>query len=300
MVGGDGDDTLVWNNGDGTDTANGDAGQDTTEVNGAPGAGDAFTVAPDGQRVRFERTNLGPFSIDMLTESLDLNALGGDDTLSVANGAAVHVDADGGSGADALTGSDGDETLRGGSGNDTLKGGTGSDTLDGGDGDDAIDARDAAGDLVRCGTGTDRATLDAASVDPQTGCETVDRSPEGAVAPRFGAVLVRATRVPARGRRVRIPLRCPANPAGGCRGELILQTAKPVRAGGPRAVVRLGSARFTLPAGRAGAATIRLPAGFALLAPAGAKTLAARIRLYNRGGVFQSRRLAITLPKRAR
>jgi hypothetical protein len=162
-----------------------------------------------------------------------------------------------------------------------------------------VDARDGAGDLVRCGTGADRATLDTAALDQQAGCETVDRSPEGEVTPRLGAVLVRAAKVQARGRLVRIPLRCPATP-GVCRGELVLQTARPVRAGGARAVVRLGSARYGLRAGRPGAATVRLPAGFALLAPAGAKALAARILIYNRGGVFQSRKLSITLPKRAR
>ena len=65
MNGGTGDDTLVWNNGDGTDAANGDDGRDDVEVNGAPAAGDIFTVEPNGARIKFDRPNLVPFSIDI-------------------------------------------------------------------------------------------------------------------------------------------------------------------------------------------------------------------------------------------
>ena len=48
-VGGDGDDTLVWNPGDGDDTNEGGAGTDTIEVNGG-GGGEQFTVAPGDRR----------------------------------------------------------------------------------------------------------------------------------------------------------------------------------------------------------------------------------------------------------
>src|SRR3954452_18610211 len=65
MNGGAGDDTLVWNNGDGSDVVNGDDGSDDVEVNGAPGAGDVDTVQPAGARIRFERTNLVAFAIDV-------------------------------------------------------------------------------------------------------------------------------------------------------------------------------------------------------------------------------------------
>ena len=65
MNGGAGDDTLVWNNGDGTDVVNGDDGRDDVEVNGAPAAGDVFTVQPNGARIKFDRTNLVPFSLDI-------------------------------------------------------------------------------------------------------------------------------------------------------------------------------------------------------------------------------------------
>ena len=77
MNGGTGDDTLVWNNGDATDVANGDAGRDDVEVNGAPAAGDIFTVQPNGARIKFDRPNLVPFSIDIgSSETMHANGLG--------------------------------------------------------------------------------------------------------------------------------------------------------------------------------------------------------------------------------
>src|SRR4051794_11435396 len=74
MNGGNGDDTLVWNNGDATDVANGDAGRDDVEVNGAPTAGDVFTVQPNGSRIKLDRPNLVPFSIDIgSSETMHVN-----------------------------------------------------------------------------------------------------------------------------------------------------------------------------------------------------------------------------------
>ena len=93
MNGGAGDDTLVWNNGDGTDVANGDDGRDDVEVNGAPAAGDAFTVQPNGARIKFDRTNLVPFSLDIgSSETLHANGLGGDDAITVGEVGALRGD----------------------------------------------------------------------------------------------------------------------------------------------------------------------------------------------------------------
>ena len=125
MNGGDGDDTLVWNNGDGSDVMNGEAGTDTTEVNGAGAAGDQFTVNPNGDRVRFDRVNLGLFSLDIgTTENLVLNGGGGDDTMTGAAGLAalIRTTMNGGDGNDGLTGTDGADTQTGGAGNDRLVG----------------------------------------------------------------------------------------------------------------------------------------------------------------------------------
>ena len=60
MRGGAGDDVLEWNDGDGSDVATGGDGADLVRVNGSVTQGDAFEVAPNGQGIRFQRTNLVP------------------------------------------------------------------------------------------------------------------------------------------------------------------------------------------------------------------------------------------------
>ena len=86
VSGGPGNDFLVWNNGDGSDVLNGDDGTDTVVVNGSPTQGDAFTIAPNGTRVSFQRTNLVPFTLDIgTTENLVVNGAGGGDTFTVAD-----------------------------------------------------------------------------------------------------------------------------------------------------------------------------------------------------------------------
>jgi Ca2+-binding RTX toxin-like protein len=178
MIGGTGDDTMVWNNGDGSDTMDGEAGLDKVEVNGAAGAGDAFEIAPNGQRVKFDRTNLGPFTLDIATsESFDIRGLGGDDTLLVKPGVPMAVLADGGDGNDSLTGAEEQDTFFGGLGNDTLDGGGGNDLLDGQDGDDTLLARDGVGDLVRGGAGIDSAKVDKADIVVDV--EKADRKKHG-------------------------------------------------------------------------------------------------------------------------
>ena len=178
MIGGPGDDTTVWNNGDGSDSMDGEAGLDKVEVNGAAGAGDAFEIAPNGQRVKFDRTNLGPFTLDIATsESFDIRGLGGDDTLLVKPGVPMAVLADGGDGNDSLTGAEEQDTFFGGLGSDTLDGGGGNDLLDGQDGDDTILARDGVGDLVRGGAGTDSAKVDKADIVVDV--EKIDRKKHG-------------------------------------------------------------------------------------------------------------------------
>ena len=62
---------------------------------------------------------------------------------------------------------------RGTSGDDCLVGGSGADSLVAGAGDDRVLARDGYRDLIRCGPGRDRATVDAA--DRTRGCERVNR-----------------------------------------------------------------------------------------------------------------------------
>ena len=99
IVGGPGDDTffgdagadvLVWSNGDGSDVMEGGADSDTVQVNGSAAAADVFTVAANGARLDFDRTNLGLFSLDIgTTETLTVNGIGGDDSVTTASLAGV-------------------------------------------------------------------------------------------------------------------------------------------------------------------------------------------------------------------
>jgi Ca2+-binding RTX toxin-like protein len=123
-----GDDTIVWNGGDDDDRNEGGDGNDTIQVNGAP-LPEEFTVKPSATagRIRFDRltTPPGPFFIDIGTaERLDLNANGGNDTLTTAVGTATtfKLDVEGGDGDDSLDGGDAADLLSGGNGTDRLVG----------------------------------------------------------------------------------------------------------------------------------------------------------------------------------
>jgi Ca2+-binding RTX toxin-like protein len=124
-----GDDTMVWNGGDDNDVNVGGADSDTTEVNGAA-AGEAFTVKPSTAMpgfVRFDRLTdpPGPFNIEISgdTERLDLNANGGEDSVTADPGFdTLTLDVEGGDGNDILDGSAAADLLSGGNGNDTLTG----------------------------------------------------------------------------------------------------------------------------------------------------------------------------------
>jgi Ca2+-binding RTX toxin-like protein len=141
LLGGDGDDRFVWNDGDGADRIEGLGGNDTTEANGANAEGDAFAINSDGQRVRFERANLEPFSLKIgTTETLEMNGGGGDDTITGTAGLAplIKLRMNGGDGNDTLIGSDGDDVMDAGPGDDTMVCGAGHDVMAGNDGDDRM------------------------------------------------------------------------------------------------------------------------------------------------------------------
>ena len=79
---GSGDDTFVWDPGDGSDVVEGQDGSDTMVFNGAAGA-EQVDVSANGSRLRFFRN---PANITMDTagvETVDFNALGGTDTITV-------------------------------------------------------------------------------------------------------------------------------------------------------------------------------------------------------------------------
>jgi Ca2+-binding RTX toxin-like protein len=105
----------------------------------------------------------------------------GDDVLSAPRGLRGAT-LSGGPGDDLLTGSHFDDILAGGAGNDRIVGGAGADHITGGPGldeiwggagRDLIDVKDRAGDIVSCGRGRDRISMDRH--DRVSGCEKASR-----------------------------------------------------------------------------------------------------------------------------
>ena len=166
-LGEDGSDLMIWNNGDGSDLLEGGANSDTVQVNGADGAGDDFSIEPNGDRVRFLRNNLGLFSLDIgTTENLDVNGQGGSDVIAGSAGLSdlIALDLDGGEGNDLLIGSDGVDVLRGGGGNDTLLGNRGNDVAIGEEGNDLLIVNHGDGsDLLEGGEGLDTVQINGSN-----------------------------------------------------------------------------------------------------------------------------------------
>jgi Ca2+-binding RTX toxin-like protein len=317
MNGGSGDDTLVWNNGDGTDVVNGDGGRDDVEVNGAPAAGDVFTVQPNGARIKFDRTNLVPFSIDIgSSETLHANGLGGDDSITVGDVGDYSVTAAGGADNDTLTGGASSDTLLGGSGNDTINPGGGLDVVSGDEGDDQVNVRDNTADVARGGDGTDSATADRAELDILDGFENVDRTPGATPGPanRPGppaaadtpAAVDTSTRpvtiaggtVKVRRNTAAIKLSCPAASASNCTGSLALRTAKAAKLAGRKAILRLGSARYDLAPGTSRAVKVKLAKGTKRLANRKGRLAVRAIATTGASGqtATSTRRLTLAIP----
>jgi Ca2+-binding RTX toxin-like protein len=156
-----GDDRMIWNPGDDTDLNEGGAGTDTVEVNGG-GGDEVFTTTANGARVRFDRINPAPFSIDIGTsEKLVLNANGGNDSFSATGNLAalIQITVDGGAGNDTILGSNGADLLLGGDGDDFIDGQQGNDTVfmganndvfqwDPGDGSDIVEGQDGTDTML--------------------------------------------------------------------------------------------------------------------------------------------------------
>ena len=260
----------MWNNGDGTDVVNGDDGRDDVEVNGAPAAGDAFTVQPNGARIKFDRTNLVPFSIDIgSSETLHANGLDGNDAIGVGEVGSFSVTASGGPGSDALTGGSSSATFVGGSGSDTIDPGAGLDVVFGDEGDDQVNVRDNGADLARGGDGNDTVVADAANLDVLEGFETVDR-PQVVVPPPVDTstlpVTIRGGTVKVNKGVASIKVSSPATSPGNSTGSLAVRTAKGVKVAGLRVVVQVGTARFNVAPGHSKTLKVRLVKGSKRLA----------------------------------
>ena len=177
VFGESGNDRMIWNPGDDTDLNEGGGGSDTTEVNGGNGD-EVFTVTANGARVRFDRLNPAPFSIDIgTTENLVLNMNGGNDSFSATGNLAalIKITADGGAGNDTILGSNGADLLLGGDGNDFVDGQQGNDVAFLGAGNDVFqwDPGDGS-DIVDGQAGTDALLFNGSA-----GAETFEASANG-------------------------------------------------------------------------------------------------------------------------
>jgi Ca2+-binding RTX toxin-like protein len=301
MNGGTGDDTLVWNNGDGTDVVNGDSGRDDVEVNGAPAAGDTFTVQPNGARIKFDRTNLVPFSIDIgSSEMMHANGLGGDDSITVGEVGPYEVTASGGSGNDTLTGGASSQTFLGGSGNDTITPGGGLDVVSGDEGDDHVNVRDKTADVARGGDGNDSVVADAGQLDILDGFESVDRTPNVTPPPVHTStrpVTIRGGTVKVKRGRASIKVSCPAISPGNCTGSLTVHTAKGIKLAGLKVALQLGRARYNIAPGGSRTLNVRLAKGSKRLADRKGHLKVLAVTSTGRSGKIaqSSRRLTLAL-----
>jgi Ca2+-binding RTX toxin-like protein len=161
MFGESGNDRMIWNPGDDTDLHEGGDGIDTSEVNGGGGA-EVFTLTANGTRVRFDRLDPAPFSVDIgTTENIVVNMNGGNDRFSATGNLAalISVTVDGGAGDDTILGSNGADLLLGGDGQDFIDGqqgndvaflGAGNDTFqwDPGDGSDTVEGQNGTDTML--------------------------------------------------------------------------------------------------------------------------------------------------------
>lgn len=229
MRGGAGDDVLEWNDGDGSDVATGDDGVDLVRVNGSVTQGDAMEVAPNGPGIRFQRTNLGQFTIDLDAERIEMNGLGGDDTIAARPGLAGRLGV----------------------------------VADGGSGNDRIEVRNGAADSAQGGSGTDSAVVDLA--DATADVETVDRPARSvaSIARKVDTAVRKGKTVAI------FAVSCPAGAESACTGVLRVSSAKLIRIGGVKLRVELGSRRFNVAAGETDKVRVKLPAKARSLAKRG-------------------------------
>src|SRR6476646_2550319 len=121
---GQGDDTFVWDPGDGSDTVNGGRGFDKMVFNGA-GGNEIMAATNNFGRVSFTR-NLGGIVMDLNdVEAIDVNALGGTDSVTVNNVSGtdlrrVNVDLAGALGGSASDGAADTVTVAGTKGDDSI------------------------------------------------------------------------------------------------------------------------------------------------------------------------------------
>ncbi len=138
--------------------ADGGDGVDTTQFEGTSGA-DSIQIVPNGTAATVLAPATAP--VNSTAESLDVQGLGGPDTITGSNGLATLT-------ALTIDGGNGDDTLLGGDGADVMVGGNGSDFVDGNRGND----------VAFLGGGADTFHWDPGdgsdTVEGQSGSDTLD------------------------------------------------------------------------------------------------------------------------------
>jgi Ca2+-binding RTX toxin-like protein len=136
-----GDDTLTSGTtvaGTASATFDGGEGTDTAIYRGTSGD-DTLGIATIGTAERVFSASSAPLDVHA-AEALNIQTLGGSDTVSGQNGIVpfAPLTIDGGSGDDILAGGDGADTILGGTGNDFIDGNRGNDVAHGGSGNDTV------------------------------------------------------------------------------------------------------------------------------------------------------------------
>jgi hypothetical protein len=170
LRGADGSNDLLFGD-DGDDALDGGFGDDALDG----GAGDDVLTANLGADLYRGGSGIDGVTYAAYTAPVTVSVGAGANDGQVGENDDVAGDVeriDGGSGGDVLAGSGANDLLYGGLGPDTLDGGGGADVLVGGGDDDVIAARDGIADLISCGDGSDRATVDQR--DAADSCEALD------------------------------------------------------------------------------------------------------------------------------
>jgi len=143
ILGGAGNDVMIWNNGDGHDLNDGGDGADEVLITNGT-ADDQMKLTANADHTLFERSN-APFTVDMVRdEKLSITSFSGNDKLETGPGVTIPMNVDAGSGDDNITTGDGADVINGGDGVDTLNGGAGGDRILGNPGNDVMNGN--AGD----------------------------------------------------------------------------------------------------------------------------------------------------------
>ena len=125
-------------------------------------------VQPNGARIKFDRPNLVPFSLDIgSSETLHAHGVGGNDSITVGAVGRFEVTASGGPGNDTLTAAA--RRRRSSAGRATTRSvpGGGLDVVSGDGGNDQVNIRDKTADVARGGMGTTRSSPTPATRHPR-------------------------------------------------------------------------------------------------------------------------------------